>query len=145
MFYENKTIDDKVLGEINLLHWKAHDDELYEFLVKQVAKQIVELKWLSRQGEAKAIHKKLFKQGNGSLGFLVSTQHVFQLAFNEECCKRDEEDTKDGELGRGSVLITEMMGVMFDSLKPLYEQDADTSKDPVVSKTPSAGEDWFKA
>ena len=94
-FYENNTIDDKVLGEMRLLRWKRGDDELYELLVKQVAKKMVKLNWLGRQGEARDLQEKLFKQGKGSLMFFLKTQFLFQLAFNKECRKRMEEDTKN--------------------------------------------------
>ena len=144
-FYENNTIDDKVFREMNKLRWKRRDDELYEFLVKQVAKKTVKLNWLGRQGEAKDLREELFKQGKGSLWFLLNTQHVFQAAFNDECRKRNEEDTKDGELGRGLVPYAEMIDVMFDSMKLLVELDTDTSKESVGSKTSSDGEDRVQA
>ena len=95
----NNAIDDKVFGEMRMLRWKSDGDELLELLVKQVAKKMIKLNWLGRQGEAKDLQKKLFKQAKGSLMFLLKTQHVFQLAFMDETHERYEADTKDGHFG----------------------------------------------
>ena len=144
-FYENNTIDDKVLGEMRLLRWKRGDDELYELLVKQVAKKMVKLNWLGRQGEARDLQEKLFKQGKGSLMFFLKTQFLFQLAFNKECRKRMEEDTKNGKgLGRGLIPYTERLDVMFRGVELLAKEDIVPSRGSAASKVSGVDEDPAK-